>query len=249
MFTPKQEHFLPKLQTLIDNSYKEQWSPVDKINWSENLVLPDGIPSATYIDMVSQLYYAEEATIQILARLMQDVPDFQAKQYLCTQSIDEARHAQVYRKYLEKLGDVAPINEGLRLVLENGIHWKGTFCGTIVALNVVMEGEALNQQNKRIQTLPCPLFKNINSAIIRDEARHSAFGRIYMKEKLQAVGIEEKDAIYTWIKELWKLWGKANEGRYSIDNAELLRTEKNELGNRWIYQEKIFADIGLRKAN
>ena len=245
MFTPHQENYSDRLQRLIDIAQKEQWSPAEKIDWSLEVKIPQEINDKTYIDMVSQLYYAEEATIHIIGQLLQKVPDFQARQYLCTQAMDEARHTHVYRKYLEKLGDIAPINEGLRIVLESGLNWQGTFCGTIVALNVVMEGEAVNQQTKRIDTLPCPLFQQINRSIIQDEYRHSAFGRLYMKDKLPDVGSEEKQAIFNWVKKLWVLWAGANEGRYAIDGADILRTEKHELDSRWQQQAHILNQIGL----
>lgn len=234
-----------RLQGLIVDSFKEQWSPEDKIIWDQTVKLPDGIDKRTYVDMVSQLYYAEEATIHIIGSMLQQIPDFQARQYLCTQAIDEARHAEIYRRYLEILGDIAPINEGLKSVLSSGINLNHGYCGSVVALNVVMEGEAINQQKKRIQTLPCPLFKQINEAIIRDEARHSAFGKIYMKMKLSTLDEDERQAIYQHVSKLWYLWASANEGRYFIDGAEILRTESGEIDQRWKHQEKMFRYIGL----
>lgn len=233
------------LQALIDNAFKEQWAPESKIDFNQDVVVPNGIDGRTYIDMVSQLFYAEEATISIIGKMLNTVPDFQAKQYLCTQAIDEARHAQIYKSYLEKLGDIAPINEGLKSVLESGLNWQGSYCGSVVALNIVMEGEALQQQSKRIETLPCPLFKQINQAIIRDEARHAAFGRVYMREKLPLLCNDEKVEIVGWIKSLWGGWARANEGRYAIDGASILRTEGIELDQHWQFQAKIFKDIGL----
>lgn len=244
MFGSKNELQSEKLSILINTAYKTQWSP-EEINWDQSVEVPKGITNKDYIDMVSQLYYAEQATIHIIGKLLYVVPDFQARQYLCTQSMEEARHAQVYSMYLEKLGGIAPINEKLKMVLEDGINWHGSFCGSIVALNVVMEGEALNQQNKRIDTLPCMLFKDINKAIIRDEARHASFGRIYMKERLKEVSLEERQAIYEWVSKLWKLWAVANEGRYVLEGSEILQTSNAEIDERWAHQYKVFQDIGL----
>lgn len=245
MFTPKNEPYYPKLQPIIDAAFQHQWLPEKAIDWRLEVKLPEGIDQHTYVDMVSQLYYAEEATIQLLGRMLQEVPDLHAKQYLCTQAMDEARHAQVYRTYLERMGDIAPINEGLRYVLESGLAWRGSFCGLVVALNVVMEGEALRQQQKRIETLPCPLFREINTAIIRDESRHAKFGRVYTTEKLAKVSLEDKVEIYRWIKQIWNLWERANEGRYQVDGADVLRTESKELQERLAAQQQVFTQIGL----
>lgn len=245
MFQPKNEVQFERLQNLIDISFREQWDPQDAIDWEQEIKIPLGINDKIYVDMVSQLYYAEEATISIIATLLATVPDLHAKQYLCTQAMDEARHAQVYKRYLQKLGDIAPINESLKYVLEKGLSWKGNYCAAIVALNVVMEGEAVSQQQKRIDTLPCPLFQNINKTIIRDEARHAAFGKVYMKEKLPSLAVDDKLEIYEWIKDLWGHWAIANQGRYSIDGSEILRTEKTELNDRWQFQRDVFKKIGL----
>ena len=249
MFEPDNEPFYPKLQPIIDSAFEHQWLPEKAIDWQLEVKLPDGIDQRTYIDMVSQLYYAEEATIQLLGRMLQEVPELHAKQYLCTQAMDEARHAQVYRSYLARLGDIAPINDGLRYVLDSGLSWRGSHCGLVVALNVVMEGEALRQQQKRIETLPCPLFRAINTAIIRDESRHAKFGRIYTTQTLASVALDDKVAIYRWIKQIWSLWERANQGRYHVDGADILRTESSELQQRLALQQQLFTQIGLFDEN
>jgi ribonucleotide reductase beta subunit family protein with ferritin-like domain len=237
--------YIERLESLINISFKEQWSPEEKIDWNLPIIIPKEIPEKIYIDMVSQLYYAEEATIYILGGLLQSVPDLQAKQYLCTQAIDESRHSKTYQKYLEKLGDIAPINENLKAIFSTDLNNQHGYLGTIIALNVIMEGEALNQQRKRTTSLPCPLFKKINESIVKDEARHAAFGKIYMREKLTQCDKETKQNIYHWIKKLWGLWVLANQGRYIINGAEILRTENTELNDRWVEQKKILSSIGL----
>lgn len=243
MFDPNKELHLERLKSLISIAYKNQWSPDEQINWDEDIVIPTGISQSTYIDMVSQLYYAEEATIRLLGEMIIKVPDLQAKQYLCTQAIDEARHADVYKRYLEKLGDIAPMNSALKSVFEAGFNSNRTYHHMVVALNIVMEGEALNQQYKRIETLPCPLFIQVNKAIVRDESRHAAFGKIYMREKVKELSQDEKAEIFEWIKNLWFLWNKANQGRYTIEGSEILQTNAGELDDRWQHQLKIFKEL------
>lgn len=243
MFDPGKELSMERLKQLINIAYKSQWSPDEQINWDEEIVVPPGINKSTYVDMVSQLYYAEEATIRLLGEMIIKVPDLQAKQYLCTQAIDEARHADVYKRYLEKLGEIAPMNSALKSVFEAGFNSNHSYHSLVVALNIVMEGEALNQQYKRIETLPCPLFIQINKAIVRDESRHAAFGKIYMREKVKELSKEEKAEIFEWIKTLWFLWNKANQGRYTIEGSEILQTTFSELDTRWQYQMKIFQEL------
>jgi hypothetical protein len=249
MYRPHEEVFDARLEALINKAFKNQWAIDSEIDWKLDPVLPTGIDRTMYIDMVSQLYYSEEATIALLGRMLRDVPDLQAKRYLCTQAADESRHAQAYRAYLERLGDIAPINEGLKAIFDAGLSWSGEPCGMIVALNICLEGEALKQQHKRIETLPCPLFKQVNEAIVVDEARHSAFGQIYLKTHLSTITDDAKRAILLWIGSLWQLWSQANEGRYKPDPtnpaAAVLQTPPEELEQRWVERAKVFEDIGL----
>ncbi len=249
VFQPHREIYLSRLESLISNAFAGQWAPDKDIDWSLPVVVPKQVPLSAYIDMVSQLYYAEEATIALLGEMMQTLPDFQARQYVSTQAIDEARHARTYRAYLERLGDVAPINEGLRAVLESGLAWSGSYCGQVVALNVLMEGQAIEQQHKRIETLPCPLFRKINEAIIRDEARHCAFGKVYMKHKLPELPEEERVEIYKWIGSLWQFWNQANQGRYNVEGGEILITDQVDLSDRWLKLASVFVEIGLIPEN
>lgn len=232
MFDPHNETNDPKLEALIERAQRSQVGADGAVDWSAEIRLPDGVNTATYADLVSQLYYAEEATIAAIGRLLLDVPDFQAKRYLCTQAADEARHAQAYRRYLERVGDIAPINEGLQALLQEGLAAGASFRHRIIALNVVMETEALKQQKKRIESLPCPLFGEINRAIIVDEARHAAFGKIYMKTKVAELGAEERAEVVAWIGRLWQLWEAANRGRYDDSALPALQTSPEELGQR-----------------
>jgi hypothetical protein len=194
---------------------------------------------------VSQLYYSEEAAIHVLGQMMQSLPGVEARQYVCTQAIDEARHAQVYRRYLERLGDIAPIDPGLHAVFDKALTWNGPVLGLVVAMNLVMEHEALAQQKKRIATLPCPLFRQVNQAIIRDEARHAAFGVIYVQNVGPKASPAERARILEWISGLWMLWSQANEGRYTNDGEEVLRLDPSVLAQRAQVIAKTLVTLGV----
>ncbi|MEO8965597.1 MAG: ferritin-like domain-containing protein [Gammaproteobacteria bacterium] len=232
------------LQQLIEKSEKLGWS-ISEINWDQIPIVPMGVTQPDYIDMISQLYHAELFTLKICARLITEVPDFQAIRFICAQMNEEARHAQAYATYIAMLGKMNPINEKLATVFSKALTWQGSYCGLIVALNVVMESEALNQQRKRIETLPCPIFKEINSRIISDEARHSGFGFMYLKDKLPLLAQSGKTKIIKWIESLWSDWKIANEDRYIFDGAEILRTSNEELDSRLKIQHRVFEKIGL----
>ncbi len=237
-------YYSQQLQQLIEKSEKSNWS-ISEFNWQQTPLIPAGIAKSDYIDMISQLYHAELYTVKLCSRLLAEVPDFQALRFITAQMNEEARHADAYATYLKMLGEIHPINQKLEAVFHQAFEWQGSYCGLIVALNVVMESEALNQQRKRIETLPCPIFKEINSRIILDEARHSGFGFIYLKDKLPQLPQTEKLAIIQWLAMLWENWKVANEDRYVLDGAEILRTSNEELDSRLKAQQRMFEKIGL----
>jgi hypothetical protein len=242
-FVPADEN--PQVQTLIDNAFDGQWKPDEQIDWSTPAEIPTAMSKATYVGMVSQFYYAEEATIMAIGQLLQQVPEFQARRYLCTQALEEARHAQIYRRYLDLIGGLAPVDEGLKRTYEACLVEGVPYWAKIAVLNVMFEGEALKHQRKRIETLPCPLFRQVNAAIILDEARHHAFGKVYLRAKLKQISLAEKVSAYHWIQHIWSIWAGAIQARNRGQDAAILRTSSSELDERFKEQQKAFIDIGL----
>lgn len=245
MFSPHAEHYSKELSALIDKAQRSRWSPDEQIDWSQRIEVPQGLALPVYIDMVSQLYYAEEATLQVLARFIKELPELQAKLFICTQAADEARHAETYRRYLEKLGGIAPIEGKLRALFDKALAYTGPVHALVVALNIIMEHEALRQQKHRIAQLPCPLFRQINCLIVEDEARHTAFGTIYLKHALTTLDRQAKQQIFQFIAGLWDGWIDANRGRYEDPAASSLRVQQSEFAQRWQNLQQTLRHIGL----
>src|SRR5580693_5237556 len=96
--------------------------------------------------------------------------------------MDEARHMEVYARYLrEKLEWEFPINPHLRDLLDELIReprWDMTYLG----MQVVIEGLALAAFGFQYQLSPDPLLKQITRYVMADEARHVAFGVLSLRE-------------------------------------------------------------------
>jgi hypothetical protein len=240
-----QTYYSKRLETLIRKAQNQQWAADTGVNWNQQPVIPNGVSVDVYLDMMSQLYHAEIYVVEFCSRLVPLVPDLQAKRFLATQIHDEARHVQAYAQYIQLFGDILPMNEKLRMLFDGALAWEGSYLGWIVAINVLLEGEALNQQNMRIRTLPCPIFKEMYSRITIDESRHTAFGITYLTDKVPALTAAERKAILAWVSSLWKGWEQANEGRYSDESARVLRTSSEELRSRFGEQLKTLRRIGL----
>ena len=236
----------PGITRLINQSYDSCWSIEKDIDWNQEIIIPDGVSKDTYMDMVSQLYYTEVFIINIAAKLIEQIDDLQAKQYITTQLSDETRHALVYEKYLLKFGEILPINSYIENIFNFCLNFKGHYSALLLALNVVMEGEAVGQQKLRVRTLPCPLFKQINTYIIKDEARHATFGLLYMLDIVKTLSEDHKSEIKEFIRSIWSKWDEANENRYEDEETPVLQTTNEELSRRYSDMIKRVSQVGIQ---
>ena len=126
----------------------------------------------------SQFMHGEQGALICTAKIVQTVPSIDAKFYAATQVIDEARHVEVYSRYLhEKLQLAYPVNGNLKSLLDDAIsdaRWDMTY----LAMQVLIEGLALAAFGLIRNQATEPLCKALNAYVMQDEARHVAFGRL-----------------------------------------------------------------------
>jgi hypothetical protein len=144
---------------------------------------------------LSQFLHGEQGALVCTAKIVQSVPWIDAKFYASTQVMDEARHVEVYSKYLrEKLEWEFPVNVHLRDLLDDVVRdsrWDFTYLG----MQIMIEGLALAAFGFQYQLTPDPLLKQITRYVMSDEARHVAFGVLSLKEayeQLSAAEIRER---------------------------------------------------------
>ncbi|HWS47720.1 MAG TPA: ferritin-like domain-containing protein [Acidimicrobiia bacterium] len=131
---------------------------------------------------LSQFMHGEQGALICTARIVETVPWIDAKYYAATQVMDEARHVEVFAKYLdEKLSGHYPINAHLRLLLDDILtdtRWDMTYLG----MQVMVEGLALAAFGFLHQMTTEPLLKQLLRYVMSDEARHVAFGVLSLQE-------------------------------------------------------------------
>jgi hypothetical protein len=142
--------------------------------------------------MLSQFLHGEQGALLATAKIVQSVPWEEAKFYAANQVADEARHVEVYHRYLtEKLGISYGVNEQLRQLLDQIItdpRWDITFLG----MQIMVEGLALAAFGvTRMQMADEPLIQDLIGRVMADESRHVAFGvlslsDLYTKEMTSA---------------------------------------------------------------
>ena len=131
---------------------------------------------------LSQFMHGEQGALICTAKIVETVPWYDAKLYASTQVVDEARHVEVFARYLEeKLGGEYQINMHLRMLLDdivNDSRWDMTYLG----MQVMVEGLALAAFGFQHELTTEPLLKKLLRYVMSDEARHVAFGVLSLKE-------------------------------------------------------------------
>jgi hypothetical protein len=132
--------------------------------------------------MVSQFMHGEQGALVATARLVETVPDIDSKFYAANQVNDEARHVEAYAKYLnEKLQHHYEISKPLEALLIDIMtekRWDITYLG----MQIMVEGLALAAFGMGNAIFRDPIIKQITDYVMRDEARHVAFGVLSLQD-------------------------------------------------------------------
>jgi hypothetical protein len=140
---------------------------------------------------LSQFMHGEQGALLCTAKIVETVPWIDAKYYAATQVMDEARHVEVFAKYLDtKLEGHYPINAHLKMLLDdiiNDSRWDMTYLG----MQIMVEGLALAAFGFMHQMTPDPLLKQLLRYVMSDEARHVAFGVLSLKEYYEGLSNAE----------------------------------------------------------
>jgi hypothetical protein len=270
-----------QLLRLYDKGTRRQWIGSDRLDWSLDIdpERPVGMPDelhplfgTPWWDKMndkekgearrhleawrfSQFMHGEQGALICTAKIVQTVPDVDSKFYAATQVIDEARHVEVYSRYLhEKVQLVYPLNKNLESLLNDVIQdsrWDMTYLG----MQVLIEGLALAAFGVIRNEATEPLGKALNAFVMQDEARHVTFGRVALRDYYPQLTQAERDereefcvdACYRMRdrflgEEVWERLGLPQEAADYVEHSELLRSFRNYLFTRIV---PIIKDIGL----
>jgi P-aminobenzoate N-oxygenase AurF len=207
------------LLNLYEKGKRKQWNASDRIDWSQELdpenpeQMPDesmpifGSPvfkrmtekekveARTHFQawQLSQFLHGEQGALICTAKIVQQVPDMDAKFYGATQVVDEARHVEAYSRLLHEKFELAyPITPTLRNLLQdvlNDSRWDMTYLG----MQVLIEGLALAAFASIRDNAQNPLAASVNAYVMQDEARHVAFGRLSLRDYYPQLTQAERD--------------------------------------------------------
>jgi hypothetical protein len=178
-------------RALMGDFVNEPDSPI--ANWGDDEWQEFGLQSIKW--RLSQFLHGEQGALLCTAKIVETVPWIDAKYYAATQVVDEARHVEVFGRYLdEKLEGGYPVNPHLGLLLDdiiNDSRWDMTYLG----MQIMVEGLALAAFGFMHGVTEEPLLKKLLRYVMSDEARHVAFGVLSLAEvyqEMDAADIRER---------------------------------------------------------
>src|ERR1041384_3342114 len=214
-----------KLRDLYEKAVRAQWISDDVLPWSTDVDLgrpmgPENLQPLFGSDIynrmteaerhnvatevfswtLSQFMHGEQGALLATAQLVDSVDNIDSKLYAASQVVDEARHVDVYNRYVHnKIGFSYPINPHLRTLLDlilKDSRWDMKFLG----MQIMVEGLALAAFGMIRSNTEEPLLRALTAYIMCDEARHVAFGilslRDYYREQPESVRREREDFVF-----------------------------------------------------
>jgi hypothetical protein len=271
-----------RLLTLYEKGKEKQWNAQTRLDWSIDVDPESGQNTPDqYIPiygsdmwdrlnekergelrhhvgswMNSQFLHGEQGALICASKIVQTVPDVDSKFFAATQVMDEARHVEMYGKYVdEKLELAYPINPHLKALLNEVIadpRWDMTYLG----MQVIIEGLALAAFALIRDFSEEPLAKAINTFVMQDEARHVAFGRLALHDYYPNVTQAERDEREEFVveacylmkdrfmaEEVWERMGlDVQRCMKYVDESEMTQEFRKLLFSRIVPTVK---DIGL----
>ncbi len=206
-----------QLMRLYENAKRDQWNSTTRLDWSIDVdphapLIPDqsigiwGTPLWERLTpreverlrheaitwQLCQFLHGEQGALLATAQIVDTVPWYEGKQYGATQVMDEARHVEVYRRFVqEKLEHEYPVNPQLKQLLDailEDSRWDFKFLG----MQIMVEGLALAAFGTMRDTAQNALLRDLTGAVMEDESRHVAFGVLSLREFCRDLGEKER---------------------------------------------------------
>lgn len=131
---------------------------------------------------LAQFLHGEQGALYAAAQVTEAVRVMDGKFYGATQVMDEARHVEVFSRYLDqKVGKLYEVNDNLFTIIDalmTDSRWDMKFLG----MQIMIEGLALGAFGTLHTLTKEPLLKELLARVIQDEARHVHFGVVALRE-------------------------------------------------------------------
>ena len=227
---------------------QEPGSPI--AHWSEKEFVELGIEALKA--SLSQFMHGEQGAMMVAAKIVETVPWIDAKYYAATQTMYEARHTEVFARYLHtKLGEAYPMSPYLEAQVTDLIvdsRWDIAYLG----MQIVIESLAMAAFGSMLRLTEEPLLKKLLRYIMSDEARHVAFGVLTLSEVYQGLSEAElkdrqefllentvRSRLRSMTPEVWERLGVD----FETLRPHLAAAAKRDLNQFIAFQQSFFATL------
>ena len=236
---------IDQLRTLYANALERQWiamrdldweAPFDRQAFSRSVSLGGfpiqqtefwrSLPEAMRWEisrrsaawLLSNFLHGEQGALMVASQLVAAVPHMDGKFYAATQTLDEARHVEVFAAYVRKIDDVQPISPGLKKLLDNVLATE-SWLEKAVGMQVVTEGLALYSFRDMRNAAEEPLLRKLLTYVSRDEARHTGYGVKYLSHVVPTLTDAERAGLEDFAYESARLLIDSRTGTALRDNV------------------------------
>ena len=225
------------------------WStPIDRSDW---LLAPEGSLLANVVKMtggsvaaqkeathdeltyvISQLLHGEQAALQLCGQLTNVCTEMDQKFYAASQVIDEARHIEVFAKFLqEKMGTIYPIGADLKTLLDILLQAEG-MQKKVLGMQTLFEGMAVGIMDMVRRDSNNSLLQEMLHRVEQDEARHAAFGVLNMRRIVKDASQNSMEGMEDWAFSILETLNanqqlemlRTFEDKYSYDSEMIVST-------------------------
>lgn len=237
-----------KLESLYSKSKRHQWNAELDVDWARF------VPDADILDrrsdflsrldcvkelpedqqgrlfkgaalfLLSQVLHGEQAALMTCGQLVNVVPDMDGKFSAAVQVMDEARHVEVFARYLDCHGTRYPIDPDLKAIIEQLLSepdWEAKCVG----MQVILESIALSFFRLGEQMAVEPVLKQFIGRVHEDESRHVAYGVLTLEERIPAMAEESRVRLENWAYDaVARIGGRAGKPAFQSQFQALATT-------------------------
>jgi hypothetical protein len=235
------------LRDLYEVAKKEQWNAATDIPWeietdpsqvgdmsapgAEPFDFVKALPKEKQIELakrrsahlLSNFLHGEQGAMMICGQLVEVVPDMDGKLYASTQVVDEARHVEVFHRYIQRLDRIYPIMPGLKALL-NAVLTADLWQMKCVGMQVIAESLAMGSFKTMQAITGDEVLRKVFELTSRDEARHVSYGLIYMREEIPKMNERDRDRLedFAWTAMTLLATTPQLEGKNRVDPVEAI---------------------------
>ncbi len=231
IFQRDYEVYAPDMRRLYENAKRDQWNVSRDIDWSASIDPDQGVFNDGLIDAygspywerldakqrrelnhefsawrLSQLLHGESGAMIVCSQLVQMVPSTDAKFFMTTQVVDEARHAEALARYLkERLGNkIYPMSSNVKTLFDQLIG-SGKWYIKTIGLQLMAETLAVSLFRMMAESSQDPLLCTVSRRILSDESRHMGFSVLSLPEQIAQLSDSERREVEDFSKEALRL--------------------------------------------